>query len=70
MLIADADLTPAFIADQVARLLTDESRLAAMTTAAALVGHPDAARQVARIALDIARAARDARKPKTTGRSR
>jgi UDP-N-acetylglucosamine--N-acetylmuramyl-(pentapeptide) pyrophosphoryl-undecaprenol N-acetylglucosamine transferase len=30
-----------------------------MTTAAVLVGHPEAARQVARIALDIARAARD-----------
>jgi UDP-N-acetylglucosamine--N-acetylmuramyl-(pentapeptide) pyrophosphoryl-undecaprenol N-acetylglucosamine transferase len=70
MLIADADLTPAFVADQVARLLTDESRLAAMTTAAALVGHPDAARQVARIALDIARAARDARTSRTTGRAR
>ena len=29
-----------------------------MTTAAALVGHPDAAQQVAQVALDIARAAR------------
>jgi UDP-N-acetylglucosamine--N-acetylmuramyl-(pentapeptide) pyrophosphoryl-undecaprenol N-acetylglucosamine transferase len=70
MLIADADLTPEFIADQVARLLTDETRLAAMTTAAALVGHPDAARQVARVALDVARAARDARNARTTGRAR
>jgi UDP-N-acetylglucosamine--N-acetylmuramyl-(pentapeptide) pyrophosphoryl-undecaprenol N-acetylglucosamine transferase len=64
MLIADADLTPEFIADQVARLLTDESRLAAMTTAAALVGHPEAARQVARVALDIARAAREGKRAK------
>jgi UDP-N-acetylglucosamine--N-acetylmuramyl-(pentapeptide) pyrophosphoryl-undecaprenol N-acetylglucosamine transferase len=70
MLIADADLTPEFVADQVARLLSDESRLAAMTTAAALVGHPDAARQVARIALDIARAARNARTAGTIGRLR
>jgi UDP-N-acetylglucosamine--N-acetylmuramyl-(pentapeptide) pyrophosphoryl-undecaprenol N-acetylglucosamine transferase len=70
MLIADADLTREFIADQVARLLTDETRLAAMTTAAALVGHPDAARQVARVALDVARAARDARNARTTGRAR
>ena len=57
MLIADADLTPGFIADQVAGLLNDESRLAAMTAAAALAGHPEAARTVARIALDVARAA-------------
>jgi UDP-N-acetylglucosamine--N-acetylmuramyl-(pentapeptide) pyrophosphoryl-undecaprenol N-acetylglucosamine transferase len=64
MLIADADLTPEFIADQVARLLTDESRLAAMTTAAALVGHPEAARQVARVALDVARAAREGKRAK------
>jgi UDP-N-acetylglucosamine--N-acetylmuramyl-(pentapeptide) pyrophosphoryl-undecaprenol N-acetylglucosamine transferase len=64
MLIADGDLTPEFIADQVARLLTDESRLAAMTTAAALVGHPEAARQVARVALDIARAAREGKRAK------
>jgi UDP-N-acetylglucosamine--N-acetylmuramyl-(pentapeptide) pyrophosphoryl-undecaprenol N-acetylglucosamine transferase len=31
-----------------------------MTAAAARVGHPDAARQVAQAALDIARRARDA----------
>jgi UDP-N-acetylglucosamine--N-acetylmuramyl-(pentapeptide) pyrophosphoryl-undecaprenol N-acetylglucosamine transferase len=38
-------------------LLTDPPRLAAMTAAAAQVGHPDAARQVAQAALDIARRA-------------
>jgi UDP-N-acetylglucosamine--N-acetylmuramyl-(pentapeptide) pyrophosphoryl-undecaprenol N-acetylglucosamine transferase len=70
LLIADAELTPEFVAVQVGALLTDEPRLAAMTTAAALVGHPDAARQVARIALDIARAARDARTSRATGRAR
>ena len=56
VLVADADLTPGFVADQVAGLLNDAPRLAAMTTAAALVGHPDAAQQVAHVALDVARA--------------
>ena len=58
-LVADADLTPALVAEQVAGLLTHPTRLAAMTAAAALVGHPDAARQVAQAALDIARRAPD-----------
>jgi UDP-N-acetylglucosamine--N-acetylmuramyl-(pentapeptide) pyrophosphoryl-undecaprenol N-acetylglucosamine transferase len=61
MLVTDADLTPGLVAEQVAGLLTDPPRLAAMTAAAARVGHPDAARQVAQAALDIARAARTAR---------
>jgi UDP-N-acetylglucosamine--N-acetylmuramyl-(pentapeptide) pyrophosphoryl-undecaprenol N-acetylglucosamine transferase len=56
MVVADADLTPGFVAEQVAALLNDAPRLAAMTRAAALVGHPDAARQVAQVALDVARA--------------
>ena len=64
MLVADADLTPDFVADQVAGLLNDAPRLAAMTTAAALVGHPEAAQQVARVALDVARAARDGKRAK------
>jgi UDP-N-acetylglucosamine--N-acetylmuramyl-(pentapeptide) pyrophosphoryl-undecaprenol N-acetylglucosamine transferase len=58
MVVADADLTPGFVADQVAALLNDAPRLAAMTTAATLVGHPEAARHVAQVALDVARAAR------------
>jgi UDP-N-acetylglucosamine--N-acetylmuramyl-(pentapeptide) pyrophosphoryl-undecaprenol N-acetylglucosamine transferase len=58
MLVADADLTPGFVAEQVSRLLNDDARLAAMTTAAALVGHPEAARQVAQVALDVARQGR------------
>ena len=64
VLVADADLTPGFVAEHVAGLLNDERRLAAMTTAAALVGHPDAAEQVARVALDVARAARSGKRAK------
>ncbi|OBK29619.1 undecaprenyldiphospho-muramoylpentapeptide beta-N-acetylglucosaminyltransferase [Mycobacterium asiaticum] len=56
MLVADAALTPDLVAREVSGLLTDAPRLAAMTTAAAQVGHRDAARQVAQAALDIARA--------------
>lgn len=58
LLVADADLTPAFVADTVGALLTDTARLAVMTTAAAGVGHRDAAEQVARVALDIAQQTR------------
>jgi UDP-N-acetylglucosamine--N-acetylmuramyl-(pentapeptide) pyrophosphoryl-undecaprenol N-acetylglucosamine transferase len=69
MLVADADLTPGFVAEQVARLLNDVPRLAAMTTAAALVGHPEAAKQVAQVALDVAREARDGRRAKKRRRA-
>jgi UDP-N-acetylglucosamine--N-acetylmuramyl-(pentapeptide) pyrophosphoryl-undecaprenol N-acetylglucosamine transferase len=55
LLIADADLTPAFVAETVRVLLGDPERLAAMTTAAALAGHRDAARRVAEVALGVAR---------------
>jgi UDP-N-acetylglucosamine--N-acetylmuramyl-(pentapeptide) pyrophosphoryl-undecaprenol N-acetylglucosamine transferase len=58
MLVADADLTPGFVAEQVSVLLNDEARLSVMTTAAALVGHPEAARRVAQVALDVARQGR------------
>ncbi|WP_255064008.1 undecaprenyldiphospho-muramoylpentapeptide beta-N-acetylglucosaminyltransferase [Mycolicibacterium arenosum] len=54
LLVADADLTPAFIASTVGELLVDDGRLAAMTAAAALAGHRDAAQQVARVALAVA----------------
>jgi UDP-N-acetylglucosamine--N-acetylmuramyl-(pentapeptide) pyrophosphoryl-undecaprenol N-acetylglucosamine transferase len=60
VVVADADLTPGLVAQQVSLLLTDPPRLAAMTAAAARVGHPDAARQVAQAALDIACQARRA----------
>jgi UDP-N-acetylglucosamine--N-acetylmuramyl-(pentapeptide) pyrophosphoryl-undecaprenol N-acetylglucosamine transferase len=58
IVVADADLTPAFVADQVGTLLNDRPRLAEMTKAAALVGHPEAAQQVAQVALDVAKQAR------------
>ena len=61
MLVADADLTPGFVADEVAGLLTDSARLMAMTAAAGRVGHRDAARRVAEIVLDVARVERQAR---------
>ncbi|BBX96865.1 undecaprenyldiphospho-muramoylpentapeptide beta-N-acetylglucosaminyltransferase [Mycobacterium lacus] len=60
MLVGDAELTSGLVAREVAGLLTDPMRLAAMTAAAARVGHRDAALQVARAALDIARQARAA----------
>ena len=55
LLIADADLTPAFVAETVRVLLSDPRRLTAMTTAAALAGHRDAARRVAEVALEVAK---------------
>jgi UDP-N-acetylglucosamine--N-acetylmuramyl-(pentapeptide) pyrophosphoryl-undecaprenol N-acetylglucosamine transferase len=58
VLIDDAGLTPGYVAHTIVELLTDAPRLAAMTTAAALVGHRDAAQRVAQVALDIARSAR------------
>jgi UDP-N-acetylglucosamine--N-acetylmuramyl-(pentapeptide) pyrophosphoryl-undecaprenol N-acetylglucosamine transferase len=58
MLVADADLTPDLVAREVSGLLNDPPRLAAMTAAAAREGHPEAARQVAEAALNIARGRR------------
>ncbi|GFG68192.1 UDP-N-acetylglucosamine--N-acetylmuramyl-(pentapeptide) pyrophosphoryl-undecaprenol N-acetylglucosamine transferase [Mycobacterium kubicae] len=63
LIVPDAELTPQLVAREAAALLTDPPRLAAMTTAAAQVGHPNAARQVAQAALDIAHAARAGRLP-------
>jgi UDP-N-acetylglucosamine--N-acetylmuramyl-(pentapeptide) pyrophosphoryl-undecaprenol N-acetylglucosamine transferase len=62
LVVADADLTPDFVAETVAGLIADGSRLAAMTTAASLVGHRDAANRVAEVALEVARAGRDGRR--------
>ena len=58
LLVDDAELTPGFVAGEVTRLITDQPRLAAMTAAAAGVGHRDAARRVAGVVLDVARAGR------------
>ncbi len=54
LLVDDADLTPGYVAGEVVRLLTDQPRLAAMTAAAAEVGHRDAARRVAEVVLAVA----------------
>lgn len=54
MLIDDADLLPSYVATIVAGLMSDTPRLAAMTSAAVLAGHPDAARRVAEVALAVA----------------
>ena len=62
IIVDDADLTPAFVADTVAGLLADGPRLQAMTAAAALAGHRDAAQRVAEVALDVARTSRAGRK--------
>lgn len=58
ILVDDASLTPDFVAETVAGLLTDTQRLAAMTSAAVLAGHPEAASRVASVALDVASARR------------
>ncbi|MGW0175799.1 undecaprenyldiphospho-muramoylpentapeptide beta-N-acetylglucosaminyltransferase [Rhodococcus sp. NPDC003322] len=55
LLVADADLTPAFVADTVVPLLRDGDRLAAMGAAAAGAGHRDAADTVARVVLEVAK---------------
>jgi len=62
LLLADTDLTPAYVGAEVARLLGDGPRLAAMTAAAAGVGHRDAARRVAEVVLSVADSARKARR--------
>ena len=60
LLVDDADLTPDYIGREVVGLLADAPRLQAMTAAAAQVGHRDAARRVAEVALQVAHAGRRA----------
>jgi UDP-N-acetylglucosamine--N-acetylmuramyl-(pentapeptide) pyrophosphoryl-undecaprenol N-acetylglucosamine transferase len=55
MIVADADLTPQFVADTVVPLLGDAARLSEMGRSAADAGHRDAADAVARIVLDVAK---------------
>ena len=62
LLIEDADLSAQLVADTVVPVLADTDRLQKMTAAAALAGHRDAARRVAEVALEVARAARSNRK--------
>ena len=54
VVIADADLTPEFVATDVVSLLTDPDRVSAMSAAAAGAGHRGAAAEVARIVLEVA----------------
>ncbi|ODQ84712.1 undecaprenyldiphospho-muramoylpentapeptide beta-N-acetylglucosaminyltransferase [Mycolicibacterium holsaticum] len=58
LVVDDAELSPSFVANTVAGLLTDTGRLQSMTAGAALAGHRDAAQRVAQIAIDVARAGR------------
>ncbi|MHC9296905.1 undecaprenyldiphospho-muramoylpentapeptide beta-N-acetylglucosaminyltransferase [Mycobacterium sp. LTG2003] len=58
IVVDDGDLTGAFVADTVGGLLTDDAKISAMTAAATLSGHPDAAQRVAQVVLDVARADR------------
>jgi UDP-N-acetylglucosamine--N-acetylmuramyl-(pentapeptide) pyrophosphoryl-undecaprenol N-acetylglucosamine transferase len=62
LLIDDVDLTPQFVGDTVVGLLTDTARLTAMTAAAAMAGHRDAAQKVAEVALEVAHEGRSGRK--------
>jgi UDP-N-acetylglucosamine--N-acetylmuramyl-(pentapeptide) pyrophosphoryl-undecaprenol N-acetylglucosamine transferase len=58
LIVDDADLTSSFVADTVTGLLNDPGRIQAMTAAAALAGHRDAAQRVAEVALEVARSGR------------
>lgn len=60
LLVADAELTPEWIGTQLVPLLTDPTRLAAMSHAAAGHGHRDADVALARLVLAAARAPRGA----------
>ena len=68
LLVSDADLTPQFVGETVAGLLGDAPRLTAMTAAAAMAGHRDAAQKVAEVALEVARSGRSAREHRKSRR--
>jgi UDP-N-acetylglucosamine--N-acetylmuramyl-(pentapeptide) pyrophosphoryl-undecaprenol N-acetylglucosamine transferase len=55
LLVADADCTPEWVADNVIGVLTDSSRLAAMTKAARQAGARDAGAVLARHVLEVVR---------------
>ncbi|MGQ4617174.1 undecaprenyldiphospho-muramoylpentapeptide beta-N-acetylglucosaminyltransferase [Nocardia sp. R7R-8] len=54
-IVPDSELTPKYLIDEVIPLLMDSARLIEMGRAAAGAGHRDAADEVARIALEVAR---------------
>ncbi|MGB9280174.1 MAG: undecaprenyldiphospho-muramoylpentapeptide beta-N-acetylglucosaminyltransferase [Pseudonocardiaceae bacterium] len=55
VLVDDADLTPARVVKEVVGILTDPRRLAQMSAAARVAGHPDADDVLAAIVLQVAR---------------
>jgi UDP-N-acetylglucosamine--N-acetylmuramyl-(pentapeptide) pyrophosphoryl-undecaprenol N-acetylglucosamine transferase len=55
VLVADGDLTPARVVKEVVGILTDPRRLAEMSAAARVAGHPDADDVLAAIVLEVAR---------------
>lgn len=57
LIVADAELTPEFVADTVVPLMRDPDRLTAMAAAAAGAGHRDAADTVARVVVEVAKGA-------------
>ncbi|PRC42332.1 undecaprenyldiphospho-muramoylpentapeptide beta-N-acetylglucosaminyltransferase [Mycobacterium sp. ITM-2017-0098] len=61
IIVDDRSLTPEFVAGTVSRMLNDHAAMTSMTTAAVLAGHPDAARRVAEVALEVARSTGDRR---------
>ncbi len=54
MLVPDAELTPAKVIEEVVRVLTDPHRLAEMSAATRVAGHPDADDVLAKIVLEVA----------------
>jgi UDP-N-acetylglucosamine--N-acetylmuramyl-(pentapeptide) pyrophosphoryl-undecaprenol N-acetylglucosamine transferase len=58
LIVDDADLTASYVADTIPALLNNADRLQAMTAAAALAAHRDAAQRVAEVALEVARGSR------------
>jgi UDP-N-acetylglucosamine--N-acetylmuramyl-(pentapeptide) pyrophosphoryl-undecaprenol N-acetylglucosamine transferase len=62
LIVDDADLSSDFVANTVAGLLGDGPRLTAMTAAASLAGHRDAAQRVAEVALEVARNGRKSKR--------
>lgn len=54
MLVADAELTPTKVIEEVLGVLTDPLRLAEMSTAARVAGHPDADDVLAKIVFEVA----------------
>lgn len=61
IIVDDRSLTPEFVAGTVPGMLNDQHTLTSMTAAAVRAGHPDAARRVAEVALEVAHAARAGR---------